>query len=224
MEYLAFMILGYFSGSVMYACTIPKLVCGKDVRESSRDKNPGTANVFMFAGAGLGIFVLCCELLKGFVPVYLAAQRLDTASLSFAFIMAAPVAGHAFSVFLKGKGGKAIAVSFGVLLGLFPILPPVLALAFFYLLFSLVFVILPHLYRSAVTFACFSLAVAVFSHRDPVQMPESIALGCLLISGIVIYKHIYAGEKSKFTLRFFGGRKEPEQLKEVAGALGGSKK
>ena len=55
----------------------------------------------------------------------------------FAAVMAAPVLGHAYSVYHRGRGGKAIAVSFGVLLGLVPagIWRPLAMLVLFYLLF-----------------------------------------------------------------------------------------
>ena len=52
------------------------------------------------------------------------------------------------------KGGKAIAVSFGCLLGLLPNLSPFFLLAFFYLLFSLLIIIRPHLLRTIITYLC----------------------------------------------------------------------
>lgn len=67
-----------------------------------------------------GTLTLICELLKGFLPVYLYLRGRSPAECPaiFALILAAPVLGHAFSVFYGFHGGKGIAVSFGCLLGL----------------------------------------------------------------------------------------------------------
>ena len=70
------------------------------------------------AGTGIGILVLILELFKGFFPVFLAARALNLHHPMFAFVLAAPVMGHAFPLSMKFQGGKSIAVSFGVLLGL----------------------------------------------------------------------------------------------------------
>ena len=136
MNYIFFILLGYLSGSVLYAYLIPRWFCQIDIMKDTSDHNPGTFNAFKKAGPKVGTLVICLELAKGFLPVYLASHALDTTRLLFAFVLCAPVAGHAFPVFHPKKGGKAIAVSFGVLLGLFPYYRPVLLLACFYLLFS----------------------------------------------------------------------------------------
>ena len=107
-----------------------------------------------------------------------------------------PFLGHACPFFQPQKGGKAIAVSFGVLLGLVPFWLPVLSLAALYLIFSLVIVIEPHFYRSVCTFVLFS--VSVFSR---VAM-TGISVGCCLISAVVIRKHYarYRGEQMSVRL------------------------
>lgn len=196
MKYLVYMILGYLSGSVMYAYLIPKTLKHIDIRELSKDGNPGAANAFLHAGVPIGILVILCELLKGAIPVWAAAQNLNISHLLFAPVMAAPVLGHAFPIFFGGKsGGKSIAVSFGVLLGLYPNLSPALTLAALYLLFSLIIVITPHFYRSVVTFLLFALLCVL-----DVELPKSVAAGGFLLSGIVIRQHFirYKGEHIGF--------------------------
>ena len=96
-------------------------------------------------------------------------------SLLFAGVLAAPVFGHAFSIFHKGKGGKGIAVSFGVLLGLLPWWTPVLTLAGFYIFFSLAVPVKSHLKRSIITFGCFGVA-SLFP-----QWEFSVRMGILLL-------------------------------------------
>ena len=87
--------------------------------------------------------------------MHIALHVLSPTDPLFALVLAAPVIGHAFPLFHPRMGGKAIAVSFGCLLGLYPDLRPVLTLAAFYLIFSLLLVIDPHLFRSMITYLCF---------------------------------------------------------------------
>lgn len=196
MKYLIYIVLGYLSGSVMYAYLIPRLFKRIDIRTLSEDGNPGTANAFLHAGIPIGILVILCELLKGALPVWAAARSLNTSRLLFAPVMAAPVLGHAFPLFFGGKnGGKSIAVSFGVLIGLYPDFGPALMLAVLYILFSLVIIIKPHFFRSVVTFLLFALLCLLDK-----ALPKSVAAGAFLLSGIVIRQHFvrYKGERIDF--------------------------
>ena len=113
--YLSLIHIWYLSGSVLYSYLLPKALKGIDITAESPDGNPGTANAFTCAGIPIGILVLCMELLKGYLPVHLALREVNPARWSFALILAAPVFGHACPFFQPQKGGKAIAVSFGVL-------------------------------------------------------------------------------------------------------------
>ncbi len=199
MRYLCFILLGYLSGSVLYAWLLPKYFCGKDIRKGSRDQNPGTANAFSQGGIAIGIPVLFLELAKGFFPVYIAARCLDVHRLLFALVLAAPVVGHAFPAGNIKNGGKAIAVSFGCLLGLLPEWRPVALLVGLYLFFSLVVVVRPHARRSIVTFL--SLIVGSVS----LVRNKAVVLGIMLLSGIVVERHL-AGrstEKSESSIKVF---------------------
>ena len=157
-SYLGFVIGGYLLGSILFAYVLPKLTRHIDIREMSEDGNPGTYNAFRYGGLVCGICVLLLELLKGFFPVWLCERTAGLQSLWFAAVMAAPVLGHAYSIYHRGRGGKAIAVSFGVLLGLVPagIWQPLAMLVLFYLLFSLLLKIKSHARRSVVTYLCFA--------------------------------------------------------------------
>ena len=111
---------------------------GVDVQTESEDGNPGTFNAFACGGAFCGILVLLADLGKGALPVALCARDLGMDSWMFALVMAAPVFGHAHSLFQKGHGGKAIAVSFGVLIGTASSVAASGSLIFWYLLFVIV--------------------------------------------------------------------------------------
>lgn len=182
-RWLFFIVAGYLSGSILFGYEIPRLWKGVDVRRESDDGNPGTFNAFACGGIGCGIVTLMAELLKGIWPVALCVKNLGEESLLFALVMAAPVAGHACSIFHHGKGGKAIAVSFGVLLGLFPFWRPLVILACYYLLFSLAVPVKSHAKRTVFAFLCFGITCIWMVKQ------QAVLLGSLLMSGIVVYKH-----------------------------------
>ncbi len=204
---LLFIVVGFCLGSILFSYWIPKLFKGVDIRKQPEDHNPGAANAFMYGGIVTGTLCLICDLAKGGLPVFLCRQFVGTDSLLFVLVMAAPVLGHAFPFFRKGVGGKAIAVSFGVMLGLAPQIEPLIYLIIFYLLFSLVIVLQPHALRSVVTFACFSIVTCIRVHV------LSICLGCILISVIVIAKHLLKHQNAPVSVRLF--RHAPKEKQEV---------
>ena len=198
--YIFFSIIGYLSGSVLYASIIPRYFFHVDPASLSDDKNPGTFNAFKYAGTKAGIMVIIMEIIKSALPVFAASLYLDTANSLFPLVIASPVLGHAFPVFNHFKGGKAIAASFGVLIGLLPNYVPLLMLAIFYILFSAFIIIQPHLHRTIITFTCFCLT-GLFYFKTP-----SVIFGSVIISIIVILKHLMKYEKEPASIRLFFNR------------------
>lgn len=184
---IGFIAAGFLSGSVLYSRYLPWLLKRIDIVKVSEDHNPGTANVMKYAGVPMGICCLLCDMAKGFLPVYFAGAFCRSDEILFAFIMAAPVAGHAYSMFHRGKGGKAIAVTFGTFLGLWPDLQMVLTLCLFYLLFSLAVVIRHHEKRTVITFACFALITVVRTLMGRIPFP--VCLGGMTDTAVVIHKN-----------------------------------
>lgn len=183
----ALLILGGFClGSVMFSQLIPQTLLGKDIQEESNDHNPGATNVFASCGIGLGLLCLSLDLLKGFLPVYTACKLLNTDSLLFSLVIAAPVLGHAVAPLNQFHGGKCIATSFGVTLGLLPVGYTCLILAAAYIFFSTVVRVNPHRRRSIAAFGAFGVvagAVLLYYGR------QAIALGCMFVSLTAIVKH-----------------------------------
>lgn len=183
-ETLCFALLGYLSGSILFAKVAVRLFDKPEVLENSPDGNPGAANAFTYGGFWCGLFVLLGDLAKGFLPVWAWAHSGLTAPspLWIALILAAPVVGHAFPVFHRFRGGKGIAVTFGCLLGLVPNWAPALTLALFFLFFSLVVRISPHFYRTAVTYLC--AAVCLVMGRGG----QEVTLGFCLMAAVVLLR------------------------------------
>ena len=193
----AWILFGYLSGSILYARIFAKLFRKEDMIEKSRDRNPGAGNAFMYGGFWCGVLTLTCDILKGFFPVYLFMQyapELSPDMLSIAFVMAAPVVGHAFPVFYKGRGGKGIAVTFGCLLGLFPFLEPFAILAAFFIFFSCILRINPHYYRTLAAFLCALIGMLLL-----VKQPM-VLLGFAIIA-VVVSSRMLLSEEEKEKMR-----------------------
>jgi len=117
--------LAYFSGAIPFGLLIAR-ARGVDIRKVGSG-NIGATNVFRMVGKPWGIATFVCDALKGFIPAYLFPILIMKAGISnplpslgilcgFAAIL-----GHNFPVFLYFKGGKGIATSAGVLLGVAPV-------------------------------------------------------------------------------------------------------
>lgn len=196
MNYLIFILLGFCSGSIMYSQIFPYILAGKDITALSDDGNPGCSNVFHHAGIPMGILCLAFDILKGTIPVLFSLSFCNMEHPLFALVLAAPVFGHASSFslpkvlsprrfqWMKNTSGKAIAVSFGCLIGLMPKNFLVFALVLPFVFFSIVICINPHAYRVIVSYGCFLLLAAIH------HCPRSLLLGSFLISTAVVVKHL----------------------------------
>lgn len=198
-RWIQFALLGYLSGSVLFARIAVRLFWKEGAIESSSDGNPGAANAFA-AGFDCGMVTLIGDLVKGFLPVFLYLKGM-TGLLpplhNLAFVLAAPVLGHAFPVFYHFKGGKGITVSFGCLLGLLPMWQPVMILAACFLTFSLVLQISPHFYRTAVTYPC-ALLILYLTHQS-----NDVTLGFLLITFVVCLRlHLSTETREQMKVRW----------------------
>lgn len=185
---MMYIILGYLSGSVLFARVFARLFGKENILESSRDGNPGTANAFVYGGFWCGLLTLAGDLLKGFVPVFLYINRSPDLS-ALPLVLAAPVIGHAFPLFFGFRGGKAIAVSFGCLLGLLPMWQPVAVLAFFFIFYSLVLRITPHYHRTLVTYASTLLCLGCMDG------PRNVWFGFFLITMTVAFRMLRSKEE-----------------------------
>ena len=196
---IEYMILGYLSGSVLYARVFSSLL-GKDhIYDRSKDRNPGTANAFTYGGFWCGLGTLLGDLLKGAVPVRLYLRGASSSpSLALALVAAAPVFGHAFPVFYRFQGGKGIAATFGCLLGLLPVWQPLALFIGAFLLFSLVIRITPHFQRTIFSYLLTLLCMLLTKQR-----PE-IILGFLLITAIVCLRmHMSKEPRESMLVRLF---------------------
>lgn len=213
MDQVLMILLGIICGSVLFGSFLPKILKGIDVTELAEDHNPGTANAVKYAGLPIGLMCLAGDLLKGAIPIHLALRmEMETGSL-FPLIMAAPVLGHAYSLFHGGKGGKAIAVSFGVLLGLLPVSTELFGmLCILYISNSTLVRIHPHTRRTRITFLCFAAGTTTLHFLR--RLSAELWLGSLLLSGLVIHKNSIRQQRLEEGLCGKPGEKPPEGAPE----------
>ena len=192
---LFYILWGYCSGSILFARIFGWIIKRKDITEESRDGNPGTANAFQYGGFLCGVLTLGGDLMKGFLPVYCylhyVGQPTDAISLGLILVMATPVIGHIFPLYHHFRGGKGIAVTFGCLLGLAPILEPALLLAIVFLFFTLILRVSPHYYRTILTYLCTMLLMFTL------PVAKGVPLGFLLITGAVLLRMWLSNEEKE---------------------------
>ena len=186
-SYLICIAAGFLMGSIMFSQILPEKLMGTDIQQISDDHNPGATNVFVNCGATMGMICLSLDIMKGFLPVFLAFKFISSDNLWFSLVMAAPVLGHAMGMFRNFHGGKCIATAFGVMLGIFPVQRiGLLLLAVLYIFFSTVVKIHPNRIRSIVVFSLFGLSSALLLSY---MGDYGIGLGCVLVALIAIVKH-----------------------------------
>ena len=125
---LLWAILSFFAGALPLSVWVGRLAAQRDIREVA-DHNPGATNVLRTGGFGWFIVAMSLDISKAAVPVGLATQIFGWSGWPLLLIALAPPLGHAFSPFLGGKGGKAVAAVFGVWIGLTIWQLPVVCLA-----------------------------------------------------------------------------------------------
>lgn len=202
-DYLLFGSIAYLLGSIPTAVWIGRLKYGIDVREHG-SKNAGATNTFRVLGKKPGIVVLTIDIVKGALavtlPVLMNPDQWGSPELLHVQLACALLAviGHVLPLFAGFRGGKGVATSLGVIIGVQPAAAGV-CLA----VFLLVFMVSNFVSLGAIVAAvCFPLIVIlVFGGTDPWLMAFSITL-----SLAVIYAHkknirrLLKGEENRMNL------------------------
>ncbi len=115
--YVVQCIIGYLLGSIPFGVLISK-IWNFDIQQHGSG-NIGAANVYRLLGAAAGGVVFVLDYLKGFLAVSIG-YWMGGDPVSILVLAASVIVGHVFPVFLRFKGGKGVATSFGVLAGIAP--------------------------------------------------------------------------------------------------------
>jgi acyl phosphate:glycerol-3-phosphate acyltransferase len=197
MIWLLVLVSAYLLGAIPFGYLLVRWKTGGDVRASGSG-NIGATNVLRTTGKAAGIATLLLDIGKGYLAVWLAGRLTDHDPLWMSVAALTVMAGHAYPVFLKFKGGKAVASFVGACLCLTPG-----ALAVEVIVFVAVVAWTRHISMgSIVGAATFPLAVWLI-----LKSPPPVVAAAVIGGAFIIYKHsaniarLRAGTESVFRLR-----------------------
>jgi glycerol-3-phosphate acyltransferase PlsY len=114
-QFIILSIIAYLFGSIPFGFLIPK-VNGVDIRTIG-SKATSTTNVSRALGWRWALLTGVLDVVKGFIPAYLAVIFLSNIWMII-FVCLLPTVGHVFPIWLKFKGGKGASTYFGATLAL----------------------------------------------------------------------------------------------------------
>lgn len=192
------LILSYLIGAIPNGYVIGKVFFKKDIREFGSG-NTGATNSFRVLGKPAGFIVTFLDIFKGFItvffPLWFPVHTHGPISTFFThglIVGIFAIIGHVYPIYLKFKGGKAVATSAGVVLGVNPILLLILAVIFFGILYLTKYVSLSSI------IAAISCVIGSLIIHDYILFGMSA-----FVSIILIFRHrsnivrIFKGEEPK---------------------------
>ena len=196
MEKIILCLAAYLFGAIPFGLLVAKSR-GVDIRTQGSG-NIGATNVLRVIGKGWGIFTLVLDALKGFIPAFvfprIAGLETDWGVL-FGIVA---MLGHSFPVYLKFKGGKGVATSAGMLLGVAPF---AVLVGFICWVLSMVF---SRIVSLSSIVAAIAVAVMVWV-LDPQALVVNIALTILAVLIIWLHraniKRLFNGTENRFGKR-----------------------
>lgn len=169
------LVVAYLLGSIPFGLVVGKLLYKKDIRQFGSG-NIGTTNAFRAFGTTGGILVFICDMIKGAIPVLLANWLQP--GLHPLLFGGMAIIGHSFPLFLKFKGGKAVATSFGVVLAYHPLFALISIASFFVSLFV----------TSMVSFSSI-FAIAFATILSLLYQDWVLTLATALVLALVVIRH-----------------------------------
>jgi len=193
LQLLSLTLLAYLIGSVPFGLLIAKTK-GIDIREQGSG-NIGATNVLRCLGKPLGIACFILDVLKGYLPAFVF-PTLGNCAPEFGILFGvAAILGHNFPVFLKFKGGKGVATSAGVLIGIAP-----LAVGLGILTWAIVFFVSGYVSLGSIVASAVVILAGWLAGYGLVT-----ALALTLLGALSIYRHrenikrLLAGTENKFS-------------------------
>lgn len=182
------MAIGYLLGSCPSGLLVSR-ARGIDIRQHGSG-NIGATNVLRVLGKRWGYFVFFLDAFKGYLAVEIAFLLVSTTpqvtrpELVGIAAGLACILGHTFPIWLRFRGGKGVATSAGVLLGLMPV-----AVLSVFLVWLVVFKVTRYVSVGSITAAAaLPLFVFFYLHLNAIRGPSLLPFS-ILIAGVVIWRH-----------------------------------
>ena len=173
------LVVAYLVGGIPFGYLLVRWKTGEDVRAKGSG-NIGATNVLRTTGPVVGVATLLLDIAKGAFAVWLADKLSDGSLLWMSLAALAVMAGHAFPIFLKFQGGKAVASFIGAFLYLTPI--PMIAV----LIVFIVVVAATRQISMGSIVAAGALPLATWLIEHP---PWIVTLSALIAAVFIIYRH-----------------------------------
>lgn len=193
------LVIAYLIGSIPFGYLLVKWRTGADVRAAGSG-NIGATNVLRTTGRAAGVATLILDIAKGYGAVWIAAVLTDNSDLWMSLAALAVMGGHAYPVFLRFKGGKAVASFVGAFLRLTPV-----ALLSVLVVFLGIAIWTRHISLGSVVAAgTFPLAVWLI-----LRPSEPVLIAAIVAAVFIIYRHssnlerLHSGSERVFR---FGGK------------------
>lgn len=189
-ENIAFIIGAYLLGSLSSAIIVCRCFRLPDPRGEGSG-NPGTTNVLRLGGKVPAIITLVGDVLKGFIPVYVA-KLMGIDALYLGYIAMAAFFGHLFPIFFRFQGGKGVATLLGAVAGLsWPLI------GFCVVVWLIVAISFRYSSLAALLMALFCPLFAYLLHDYSLIIPLSVMALALVIRHKGNIKRLFQGEEPK---------------------------
>lgn len=113
------MFVSYFIGSLPTGYLVARIFRGVDIRETGSG-SIGATNVRRLMGLGWAVFVTGVDMLKGALALLLTVDSASSDPWLLSLVALAAVIGHNYPVWLKFKGGKGVATTYGTMFFIWP--------------------------------------------------------------------------------------------------------
>ena len=188
------LFIAYLIGSIPTAYIFGRLLKGIDIRQYGSG-NIGATNVFRVIGRFPGILVLFIDIMKGFVcatyvaNLFMYISPVTRPQLYSVLAGLAAIAGHNWTLFLRFRGGKGVATSAGVVIGLIP------------KIFCIIFSVTGFISLASIV-ASVSIPLFTLVFGAPTEIVIFMSILCL----VIVYKHrsnikrLQKGEEKRISL------------------------
>lgn len=182
MEYYILPILAYLTGSIPFGYMIAKFIYKIDIRGVGSG-NIGSTNVARNCGKLAGILTFLLDFCKG-VSVLVYSRIFMQVDINWELLVCAfAILGHSYSIFLKFKGGKAVATAFACLLVVYTQVALNLAL-FWVFIFAVFATVSVASISSAILLVFFATQSFIYLHHIPT------VIFMVFVSFLIVFKHL----------------------------------
>ncbi len=209
----------YLLGAVPFGLLLAKWR-GVDIRRVGSG-NIGATNVWRTLGRRYGLLAFALDTAKGVVPMVVAPPIWRAAGAwpagdsgggfyaCWLAVGAAAILGHVFPCYLRFRGGKGVATSLGVLLGLWPYytVPGLICFGLWGVVFGVTRYVSVASILAAMAFPAVYFGLAVARGWEPWGRQRSLLIFAVVMALLVVYRHrmnlqrLLAGQENRFGMR-----------------------